>query len=222
MKSVFQGETLPAEDLGAIQTALENLERDAEKIYDRKQQKIYRFKAAGRDLIAKTYRPKSFMKKLVTTCGFSRARRSFRAGLKLRKAGVKTPAPVLLVEHGALLLSHSTLVTDFCEGPSLRDLLETQSPLPDDLGKDLRKILLDFQSCGMRHGDFHTRNLIIHPSGDLFVIDLDNARVRFLNSALQRNLIEDRDRLVGSTEAFPEAHAHLLEHLGKPGTPLKS
>ena len=78
MNSVLTAPDLPAATARDIQAALPGLTRDGRKIYERKNQQIFRFQAGDLDLIAKTYQIKTLSRFLAASLGFSRARRSFR------------------------------------------------------------------------------------------------------------------------------------------------
>ena len=154
MNSVLTAPDLPPATARDIQAALPGLTRNGRKIYERKNQRIYRFQAGDLDLIAKTYEIKTISRALAAHLGFSRARRSFRAAVLLRKAGIRTPKPLLLVERGRFLNSSSILITEYCEGPSLRELVQTGEPTPPDLPGDLTEIIEKLARHNIRHGDF--------------------------------------------------------------------
>jgi len=220
MKSTLLSSDLTPETGESIRKALANLDQSGTKIYDRKQQQVYRFEAAGLDLVAKVYGIKSFSRVLAAALGFSRARRSFRASVTLRNAGLRTPKSLILIEEGPLLFSSSVLVTEFCEGPSLRDLLDHGKHVPDSMAGDIHEMLHQMSTINFRHGDFHGINLLVSENGKPNLIDLDNARRRFLGGAARRNIENDRDRLLSSFELYPEFRNTLIKQLGAPGTPL--
>ncbi|MFT6864590.1 MAG: serine/threonine protein kinase [Akkermansiaceae bacterium] len=220
MKSIFLASDLSPEAAHAIEAALSTLSRSGTKIYDRKKQQVYRFQVGSLDLIAKTYEMSSPSRILAAHLGFSRARRSYRASVLLRKAGIQTPKSLMLIEQGRPLYSSSTLITEFCEGPSLQKLLQDRTPLPATLADDIADLLLGLKATKIRHGDFHALNLLISPDGRPILIDLDSARKRFSKKTVAQNIREDRDRLLLSIDYDPDFQALLIEKVGAPGTPL--
>lgn len=222
MKSILLAPDLSSESAKTIQTALSSLPQSGSKIYDRKSQIVYRFQVGDLDLIAKIYQIKSPSRTLAAHLGFSRARRSYRASIILREAGIRTPKSLMLIEQGHPVYSTSTLVTNFCEGPSLRKFLQSKTPVPDTLVSDITAILRGLKRNAIRHGDFHDSNLIITPDGRPHLIDLDGVRKRLLKKTVVQNIREDRDRLLLSTAHTPTFQAALIEKLGAPGTPLQN
>ena len=128
MKFIAIAPDLSSDSVAAIQAAVSTLPEGGTKIYDRKNQQIYRLQIGDQHIIAKTYRISSFARILAALLGFSRARRSFRASVLLRQAGIPTPKSLFLIEEGSPFYSASTLVTNFCEGPSLRKFLTDTNP----------------------------------------------------------------------------------------------
>ncbi|MDF1711734.1 MAG: lipopolysaccharide kinase InaA family protein [Akkermansiaceae bacterium] len=220
MKFIAIAPDLSSDSVAAIQAAVSTLPEGGTKIYDRKNQQIYRLQIGDQHIIAKTYRISSFARILAALLGFSRARRSFRASVLLRQAGIPTPKSLFLIEEGSPFYSASTLVTNFCEGPSLRKFLTDTNPIPPTLADDIKNILIGLKSTKIRHGDFHDRNLLISPDGRPNLIDLDSARKRFSKKTVAHNIQEDRDRLLHSIDYDPDFQATLIEKLGAPGTPL--
>jgi len=220
MKSILCAPDLSPETAESIRNALANLEEEGTKIYDRKKQTVYRFEAGGHDLIAKVYEIKSLSRILAAALGFSRARRSYRASVTLREAGVRTPKSLLLIEEGPFLYTSSILVCEFCDGPSLRHLLDHEEPVPATMADDIHKMLLRMRSINFRHGDFHSLNLLVSDDGKPNLIDLDSARRRFFKSTAIKSIQNDRDRLLNSFKPYPEFHKTLLQQLAPPGTPL--
>lgn len=220
MKSTLLSPDLSPDTAEAIRVALATLEESGTKIYDRKKQQVYRFQAAGLKLIAKVYEIKSLSRTLAAVLGFSRTRRSFRASVALRKAGIRTPKSLMLIEEGAPFLSSSILVTEFCDGPPLRHLLDNKQAVPPTMASDIHEMLLRMRSIKFSHGDFHSLNLLITENGNPHLIDLDSVRRRFLNRTATMSIENDRDRLLGSFEPYPDFYQTLINQLGEPGTPL--
>ncbi|YCM46036.1 lipopolysaccharide kinase InaA family protein [Verrucomicrobiaceae bacterium 227] len=210
--------TLSGPDLTEIESALAAAK--GEVIYQQGDQTITRFQAAGRDLVSKSYRLTSLKQKFVALFRYSRARRSFRAGQRLVSAGMATPHPFLLKESGGLLPQQSLLVTEFCDHPSLLDLIKSGHPLPPALPVNILKVLHQLVAIRCGHGDFHARNILIAPNGAVHLIDLDGMQYRHRSSEVTRHSIKDRDRLLRSLAPLPDQHACFAKILGAPGKPL--
>lgn len=220
MNSVLTAPDLSPAIAREIEEALPTVVRYGRKIYDRKNQKVFRFRVANLDLIAKTYQVGTASRYLAATLGFSRARRSFRAGQLLLNAGILTPKPLLVKEEGCLLNSSSILITEFLDGTSLREHLKQGLPIPGTLTDDLVGIIEKLAQNNIRHGDFHDGNILIPPDGHPSLIDLDGTRKRFLKKKARQNIREDRDRLLLSLDHAPDFQAALIAKMGAPGSPL--
>ena len=220
MKFIATDPDLTSQTVAAIMTAITALPGSGTKIYDRKNQRIYRLQIGDQHVIAKTYKISSFSRTLAALLGFSRARRSFRASTLMDRAGIPTPKSLLLIEQGPIFYSSSILVTDYCEGPSLRKFLKADFPIPPTLIGDLKEILLGLKSAKLRHGDFHDDNVLMSPDGRPHVIDLDSARRRFAKKTVRQNIQADRDRLILSINYHSEFQSALIAALGAPGTPF--
>ena len=203
-----------------IEEALQVLSSQGDQLQDHQNQKITRFQVGSLDLVAKEYEITSTSRKIAAHLGYSRARRSFRAGLRLLQAGIKTPQPVLLIEDGSPFFSKSIRVTEFAPGVTLDKSLASGETPPASLAADLDGILRKLLEIHFRHGDFHGLNLIVSPTGTASLIDLDSARRRFFKRRITTNIQADRDRLIGSSAADPEFQKSLMEILGEPGTPF--
>lgn len=145
----------------------------------------------------------------------SRALRSWRAGLALLRAGVRTPVPQLCLEERTLrLLGPAYLV---CEGlPGAVQLLEIW---PQFSFAEQREALMrlaeqigSMHQCRIIHGDINWRNILVQDNAGqraYYFVDLDGSRrARYLKAArAERDIghfIRDLRRCGGSDdlEAF--------------------
>jgi tRNA A-37 threonylcarbamoyl transferase component Bud32 len=104
---------------------------------------------------------------------------TFRATIRLINAGIATPRPVACVENRwGQLRRDSFLMYEYVEGTTLRSYLQDDdSPsLADHLSQQLGDIWQRLEALRASLDDTHTGNFIVCPAGQLWVIDLDNAR----------------------------------------------
>ena len=204
-----------------ILAALAQLPKQGEKIYDERNQQLYRLQAGDLDLVAKIYHLQSAKWKLSALLKHSRGRRSYRSGTQLLKLGIPTPMPLLLKEEGTgLSIQKVTLVCAYFEGLTLREHLRSEIPLPDDAVDQLVAIFTSLHQANLHHGDFHTANLLVSPNGKFTLIDLDGMKKQRTSS--ESKLLRDKARLLRSIEEdakethFYDAVAKALGPLGKP------
>jgi len=128
-----------------------------------------------------------------------------------------------LREEGLGLIIHKvTLVCSYFEGRTLRDHLRNQVPLPINTADQLIAIFKSLHKAGLRHGDFHTANLLVSPDGEFTLIDLDAMKKQWTSSS-ELKLRRDKDRLLKSIED-DAVETHLYDEialaLGPLGKPL--
>lgn len=130
---------------------------------------------AGHGLVLKRFnfrKPLNLLKDLVRP---SRALRGFRQAYHLELAGLPTARVIAAAERRVLgLLLRSYLLMEEIPGAvMLRRLLrEGQRPGPDLL-RAAALLIARLHDEGFTHGDLNERNLLLTPSGGLFLIDLD-------------------------------------------------
>lgn len=220
MKTRLHAPSLSQQEAQRIEEAIKTLANHGTQIYDRLNQKVFRFQVGDHQLIAKEYQFKSPSRILAALLHHSRARRSFHIGTDFLTADIPTPRPIFLIEHGHPYYKQATLVTEYFDGPTLHHFLESGHSPPPSLAHGISQIFRKLLASRLRHGDFHSRNLLINSDHEISLIDLDGARRRFSRRQTLRNLRTDRDRLLHSLADHPDFQAKLIALLGAPNTPF--
>jgi hypothetical protein len=121
----------------------------------------------------------------------SRARRTWNVAHRMADSGILAPRPVACIENRwGPLRRDSYLMYPYIEGRALRSFLETGAPLSrsavERFWGQLRQLWdqLAEINCGL--GDANVGNYVICPSGRMWVIDLDKARIYRTQRAGQR------------------------------------
>ena len=108
----------------------------------------------------------------------SRAESCFYNALKVRKAGVATPAPWgYLREHGLLFPHRDYLFTDVLPSETVF-FDQAVCGNPEKAARQVARCAVKLHEAGIWHGDFSLRNLYETEEGEAGVIDLDSCRVR--------------------------------------------
>jgi hypothetical protein len=120
-----------------------------------------------------------------------RAQRELRALSRARELGLPVPQPIEVRQRDGVW----ELVTEFIEGAQALDSCLRQpelSPIPmGELARGLAGLLSRIVHAGMRHADLHPGNVLVDPSGKLWLLDL--ARARFLEPG---TILQDPSTLV--------------------------
>lgn len=195
---------LPPDEINKLIKRLEALPNEATIIWDRNNQVVYKLTFNGKNLFTKFYRMKRRSSRWIAAFKFSRARRSYRGGLQLLRAGLETPQPLLVLELGSPIPNCSYLVTEWIPGTMLMDYLPDHPEAYQSLADQIANLMKQFHGQGFSHGDFHMKNIIVKEDGSVFLIDLDNVRRHLLKSRHRRRFERDRARLLMSLEEFPD------------------
>jgi (heptosyl)LPS beta-1,4-glucosyltransferase len=109
------------------------------------------------------------------------ARRCARLGLELHRRGIPTPAPRVCVERRiGPWNTRSFLVTDYIEGDSLYRYIRFGTRSSDDLRRVARQVAVIWQTMvesGISHNDMKPENFIVDERSDVWLIDLEKARL---------------------------------------------
>jgi tRNA A-37 threonylcarbamoyl transferase component Bud32 len=131
------------------------------------------------------------------------------ADLHARLLPVPTPAPLVALElRRGLFLERSLLVTEFVEGPTLREAFGRNEPATKALGPFLALL----HRHGVFHGDLHPRNAIWTGS-EWVLIDLGALRHWFRRIARRRLILDQWAQLaykLGADERMGECFASYL------------
>jgi len=157
---------------------------------------VARVDIGGRALVVKRYNLKSFRHALSRFWRPSRAWHSWVAGHRLAFYGIRTPAPLaMLEERVGPLRRRAFLVTEFCPGESLLQRL-SQDREPDEAEA---KAIEDFFGALLRlkisHGDMKASNLLWQ-ADRLSVIDLDAMVQHDSHKAFIHDWRRDRERFL--------------------------
>ena len=195
---------LPDEQASALVERLLSLPDDATVLLDRKGQTIFRFSHDGRDLVAKCYQLRGLQPRLIAFLGASRAARSYKAALRLTSKNLPTPEPLLVALAGSPLPSFAYLVTAFQDAVQLSELLLKQQSNEERIIEQLVDLISKLHENRMSHGDFHARNVLVDREGQISLIDLDGARLHFLNFRYRKRFRRDRRRMLESLRKSPD------------------
>jgi len=140
------------------------------------QRRTVRLTWEGKQYVLKHYRPTwwHFVRQLPIR---SWAVDTFRATIRLIKAGIATPRPVACIENRwAQFRRDSFLMYEYVEGRTLRSYLQDDdSPsLAGHLSQQIGDIFQRLENLRASLDDTHTGNFIVCPAGQVWVIDLDN------------------------------------------------
>jgi hypothetical protein len=139
---------------------------------------------------------KTFCKSLRTP----QARQSFLDGLHLSEQGVWTPRPLALVERKwGPLGGHSYLLTEFITGTSLYRLIRFDNPPRQfvlHLADQVAKLCQRLSELCISHNDLKPENLMVDPTGRVWLIDLEKMRLHDKREPVRERLLEDLNRLL--------------------------
>lgn len=141
-------------------------------------QTIKKLSVNNLDLVVKRYTHKTPLGIVRTLSNFSRADNSLRIGTLLRQRGVECPKHLGIVKHLGLTNIVSDLIMEETPGISIQALLRnTQDEQIDpELLRKIANLIIALHDLGLTHGDLHSANIIIPPSGRLNLLDFDNVR----------------------------------------------
>jgi (heptosyl)LPS beta-1,4-glucosyltransferase len=110
----------------------------------------------------------------------SSAQKAFFDTRYLCAAGVRTPRAWAFGERRfGPLSSHSFLLTEYVEGTTLYRQMRFDPPPTEvvhDLARQVADLWQQLDDLSVSHNDFKTENLLIHPDGQLWLIDLELMR----------------------------------------------
>lgn len=166
----------------------------------------------GMEIVAKYYYPRSFIKHLTYGIGESRCHQSWIAGLALGKAGIPTPAPLLVAEwrRAGIWLNRSFLATRRAPGIALLSLVHSQ---PEDTGRFQRiadQLKAAFSIMALHriaHGDMKATNIIVDTGNDdaISFIDLDATEILMPPREWAAARAKDELRFRRNWSGFPAA-----------------
>jgi tRNA A-37 threonylcarbamoyl transferase component Bud32 len=151
---------------------------------------------AGQQLVVKRYNLKSPAHALSRLLRPSRAWHSWQAAIRLRFAGVATPQPLAMTEERwGPLRRRAWLLTDYCSGAYLSQLLCASEAPPAAIGQAIINTFNALHEAQITHGDLKATNLL-WDGKELLLIDLDATMAHGSRSDFKRSWKRDRTRLL--------------------------
>jgi tRNA A-37 threonylcarbamoyl transferase component Bud32 len=143
----------------------------------------------------------------------SRAWHSWREARRLAFYGIATPTPLLMIEERCgPLRGRAFLVTGFCPGPSLFEVLSAEQVPAADLATALTRLFADLYRLRITHGDLKAHNLLWH-DGQVVLIDLDGTTQPRSSGSFRRAWRRDRMRFLRNWPAGSVLHDWLEARL---------
>ena len=176
---------------------------------------VTRVESAGHALIIKRYNIKGLVHWLSRFWRPSRAWHSWLAGHQLHFLGIATPAPLAMIESRfGWMRRRAWLVTEFCSGPNLLDLLgpDGKSVPTSEQSDALLGMLAQLHQARITHGDFKATNLLWHAE-HVWLIDLDSMQFHKAEADYHRARMKDRARFVRNWPQGSALTAWLETHL---------
>lgn len=163
-----------------------------------------RFDADGRSLLLRHYRRGGLPSRLVddryVRTGLRRSRpwRELALLTRLDAGGMPVPPPVaarITLESPFLPWYRGDLITGYLGGT--RTLVEAMRAgrVDDASWPAIGATIARFHAAGVDHADLNAHNVLLDDSGNVYLIDFDRARLRFLGPWRRRNLARLRRSL---------------------------
>jgi tRNA A-37 threonylcarbamoyl transferase component Bud32 len=187
-----------AADLGPLLAAPDQPFSAAPMLKDGGSSSVTQVEAGGRALVIKRYNIKGLGHWLSRFWRPSRAWHSWLAGHQLHFLGIATPAPLAMIESRfGWMRRRAWLVTEFCSGPNLLDLLgpDGKSVPTSEQSDALLGLLAQLRQARITHGDFKATNLLWHAE-HVWLIDLDSMQFHKAEAGYHRAWMKDRARFV--------------------------
>lgn len=168
---------------------------------------------AGLETVVKRYNRKNWRHALSRAWRPSRAWHSWREAHRLAFYGFATPTPLAMIEERyGPLRGRAFLVTEFCPGPNLLDVLSADREPDAAEAEALINLFTGLHRLRITHGDMKATNLLWH-AGQVVLIDLDATTQHRAFSKFQRAWRRDRARFLRNWPADSLLHAWLDAHL---------
>ena len=169
----------------------------------------------GLNTVVKRYNLKNWRHALSRAWRPSRAWHSWREAHRLAFYGFATPRPLaLLEERYGPWRGRAFLVTEFCPGPNLLEVLSAEREPDAAQAAALLQLFEGLHRLHITHGDMKATNLLWH-AGQVVLIDLDAMTQHRSSSKFQRAWRRDRARFLRNWPAGSPLQAWLDAHLPK-------
>ncbi len=201
--------------LSAFRTAPDSVMVKADMIKDGNSATVARARIGERSVVIKRYNIKSTGHRLRRLFRETRATNAWRAAHLLQMAGIKTPAPLVLLEQRrGPLRGVSYLVTEDAGGEEMLDVYQQREPSAAELEdvQDIFRVMRELQLC---HGDFKARNFLVTERG-VELIDLDVLHAVASKSRFKHCAEKDRARFLRNWYAHPAMETRFRALLAEP------
>ena len=202
--------------LNAFRTAPDSVMVKADMLKDGNSATVVRAKIGERAVVIKRYNIKSTGHRLRRLFRETRATNAWRAAHLLQMAGIKTPAPLVLLEQRrGPLRGVSYLVTEDAGGEEMLDAYQQREPSAAELDdvQDIFRVMRELQLC---HGDFKARNFLVTERGGE-LIDLDVLHAVPSKSSFKHCTEKDRARFLRNWYAHPAMESRFRALLADQG-----
>ncbi|WP_372778316.1 lipopolysaccharide kinase InaA family protein [Litorivivens sp.] len=174
---------------------------------------VVRTELAGRPVIIKRYNIKNAGHRLRRLFRETRASNAWRAAHLLQMAGIRTPAPLVLLEQRrGPLRGVAYLVSEDVGGEEMLDVFTRREPTEAELTEvaETFRVMQELQLC---HGDLKATNFLVAGKG-VQLIDLDVLHAVASSAAFKRCQQKDRERFLRNWYAHPGVERQFKQLLG--------
>ena len=163
-------------------------------------QKINECNIDGVSYIIKRYTSSSPLSAFRLLTKSSRADCSFDFAHTLDSNNIPTPRHLLVIKHLCLTSNSAYLIMEKSKGTEFFAYIQpdSQLTLPPQALTNIASLVCGLQNLHIKHGDLHTRNILISPDGRAEIIDLDNAKFS------KSGKLKDLARLHRALKSHPE------------------
>lgn len=163
-------------------------------------------------LVIKRYNIKGVAHHLSRAFRKSRAWISWANTIRLEFFGIRTLAPVALIEERwGPLRGRAYFVTEYIDGPDASSLTDAHEPWEE--AEAITKLLEQLANAGVSHGDLKATNFLMGEQGPV-LIDLDSMKEHASAAGLAAAMDKDKARFLRNWEASPRLEERFENLLG--------
>lgn len=181
-------------------TEIEDIDRlveQGEKIKDGNSATVVLTELGGQQVVIKRYNMKSVGHFLKRCWRPSRAANAWRQGNLMNLLGIPTPAVLGFVEHRfGPLRKRAYLISEYvADASELSQVYAEEAPKEPEL-RQIRRIFNLMREYRLSHGDMKASNLLLTPSGEVELIDLDAMQEHRYDWTFERAFARDQQRFM--------------------------